>query len=134
MSSDEESFDKSEINQKRDKRLDNPQTFKKGKSGNPAGKPKGTLGFVTLFRKAIKKLAEADGVDVDSAEVDIVLKGLEKAKAGDFKFWDSLFNRVYGKAQSKVDITSGGDRLDSLLKDIAKRDSGIVKGDGSSDS
>ena len=108
--------------------------FKKGESGNPAGREKGSLGFVTLFRKAIKKLAETDGVDVDSAEVDIVLKGLEKAKAGDFKFWDSLFNRVYGKAQSKVDITSGGDRLDSLLKDIAKRDSGIVKGDGSSDS
>ena len=132
MSNGKENSDFSEKKEKRGRGAPAEFLFKRGESGNPAGKPKGTLGFVTLFRKAIKKLAEADGVDVDSAEVDIVLKGLNKAKAGDFKFWESLFNRVYGKAQSKVDITSGGDRLDSLLKDIAKRDSGIVKGDGSS--
>lgn len=37
---------------------DSPKTFKKGESGNPAGRPKGSKGLTTLLREALEVIGE----------------------------------------------------------------------------
>ena len=78
------------------------------------GKTKGSQDFKTLFHKAIKKIAEDEKIDIDSVEIAIVKKAIEKAKKGDFKFYKDITDRAYGKAQDQLDITSGGKPLPLL--------------------
>ena len=84
--------------------------------GNTLGgqKPEGSLNFTTLFKKAIKKIAEDENIDIDSIELAIVKKAIDKAKKGDFRFFKDLMDRTRGKAQDQLDITSGGKPLPLL--------------------
>ena len=81
--------------------------------GNTLGgqKPEGSLNFTTLFKKAIKKIAEDENIDIDSIELAIVKKAIDKAKKGDFRFFKDLMDRTRGKAKEQLDITSGGDKI-----------------------
>jgi hypothetical protein len=69
--------------------------FKKGESGNPGGRPKGR-GLTSYLRE----FAEADN---DAAKKDIALKILDKAKAGDPKFVEMVWERLDGKVPDKVE-------------------------------
>ena len=69
-------------------------TFASGVSGNPAGKPKGTRHFETLFREAVKRIAEGED---EPEDILIVRKVVAKAKEGDLKAADMVFDRTDGK-------------------------------------
>jgi len=103
--------DKTEKKQKRDKRLDNPQTFKAGVSGNPDGRPKGSVGFKTLFEQAVKKIAKTENIKECDVEVDLIIEAIAKAKGGNFQFYKDIFDRNYGKAKDSLDVTSGGEKI-----------------------
>lgn len=108
----------------KDKRLKNLKPFKPGQSGNPKGKPKGLLDFKTRLKMAIdvlavkfaedynKKYAKQikDGLKVEmkSKDVDILgdvfMQYVNKARNGDLKAMDSIFDRTYGKAKQPVEL------------------------------
>ena len=75
--------------------------FKPGVSGNPKGKPKGARHFSTLIREAIKAVAEGDSEPQDILMVKALAK---KAKAGDLKALDMVFDRVDGKAEQTINL------------------------------
>lgn len=95
----EKKIEKSEQNQK-------PWLWKKGQSGNPAGKPKGTKSFKTLFEEAVKKLGMAD--NPTDVEIEILKKGIEMAKSGKFPFYKDMFDRIYGQPAKSIEIESDG--------------------------
>ena len=94
------------------KQKKNPEHwFKPGESGNPNGRPKGAVNFATKWRNAIDKLAKTKGMTGDELELEILQTGLLKAQEGDFSFYRDTFDRVYGKPQQSVDVTTNGESV-----------------------
>ena len=68
---------------------------------NPAGKPKGIKHMTTLLEEAIKKVATDTGTTEDIA---IVSKVIERAKAGDMKAIEHIWDRMEGKAPQTINV------------------------------
>lgn len=75
-----------------------------GFSGNPNGLKKGTRHFETLFREAVKKVAEGEG---ESDDILIVKKVIAKAKEGDLKAADMVMDRTDGKVEGDKEAGNG---------------------------
>ena len=99
------------MTEKTDKKQNKDHLFKPGQSGNLNGRPKGVKNFTTIYREAVKKIANAKGLDIDEVEVDLIIKGISEAKKGKYQYHKDIFDRVYGKAEEKVDITSKGEQV-----------------------
>ena len=84
--------------------------------GNTLGgqKPEGALSFKTVLARAIKKIANDPKLNLQDPETAMVVKAMQKAVKGDFKFYKDITDRTYGKAQDQLDITSGGKPLPLL--------------------
>lgn len=76
--------------------------FPPGKSGNPKGKAKGQRSFKTLYRLALNKLAEEEGITPDEKEMMIIKKGMTLAGI-DYKFYKDTMDRVHGTAVHNSD-------------------------------
>lgn len=81
-----------------------PWLFKKGESGNPNGRPKGALNFSTKFYKALEKFAEQNGKTLEQEEEEMLIEGFKRAKEGDYRFFQDLNDRVYGKPKQVQEI------------------------------
>jgi len=81
-----------------DKQIKNKRgnpNWKKGKSGNPNGRPKKGLAIAERIREAL----------TDEDWLEIIAKATEQAKAGDKAARDFLLDRTEGKPHQSVDIT-----------------------------
>ena len=76
--------------------------FKPGNPGGP-GRPK-EKPLTDALRKA---LAADDGKAIEA----LIKKGLAKARAGDFRFWKEIVERIDGKVLEQMDVTSAGEPL-----------------------
>lgn len=94
---------------------------------NPAGKPKGARHLSTLLLDAIKRVSDDKGT---SEDVEIVKALIKKAKDGDTKAIDIVFDRIEGKAPQSIDITTDGDKISGSateLGELARRMSQEIK-------
>ena len=99
--------------------------FKKGQSGNPAGRPVGARDRRTVIWEAMKALAENSkhlkikGFVIETpedVEVAMQMAALTRAIAkGDFYMYQELSNGLYGKITDHMDIESGGKSLGDLI-------------------
>lgn len=78
--------------------------FPKGVSGNPNGRPKGSLNFATVFENSLMKLSRGKKGDIDALEEQLVTVGLKKAMAGDYRYWNALMERRFGKVKDVKQI------------------------------
>lgn len=88
------------------------EPWDKGVSGNPKGRPKGSRSFKTVFFEALEMLAKENKKDPNVLFNEIVAKGIKQAHSGDFKFYQDLMNRIFGKPLESVDITSAGEKIE----------------------
>ena len=96
--------------------------FKKGQSGNPAGKKKGTLSFKTIFEKAIKKIAEESDIKECDIEVDLVIGAIAKAKGGSYSYYKDIFDRNYGMPKATVQLGLDEDIEGNKVEIIKNKD------------
>lgn len=78
------------------------KVFKKGQSGNPAGRPK-----LPDLKEAMARAL--GGTEEGKTYLDTILRALrDKAEAGDVRAAELLLNRGYGMAKQNIDVTSAG--------------------------
>lgn len=70
----------------------------KGRSPNPAGRPKGQ----GITDRLWVILFETDGDGVTVAE-RLVRAGVDAAMNGDFRFWSAIVNRIDGKVTDQIE-------------------------------
>lgn len=75
--------------------------FIKGSVPNPKGKAKGTRHFSTLLRAKILEISDETNTSVDKEIASMLLK---KAKKGDLRAIDMVFDRVDGKAEQTINL------------------------------
>lgn len=109
------------------KRRGNP-LWKKGESGNPTGRPKGSKNRLTLLREAV--LADAEELVLEKWE-DLVRKTIQLAEAGDTTALKILWDRMI-PSRKAVD-NDNADRKDFGIKIIVQgmdvKQTAVVDGD-----
>lgn len=75
-----------------------PWLYKKGQSGNPGGRKVGSKSMKTYIKEKLAVMTEE--------EREVFLEGLDKR---------TLWEMAEGRAETKSDITSGGEKLDTIL-------------------
>lgn len=81
-----------------------------GHSLNPNGRQPGSENFKTIFEKALKEVAKLNKLDPEDLHAQIIAKGIQSARKGDFRFYKDLLDRLYGRPKEKIalDHTTGG--------------------------
>jgi len=103
--------------------------FEKGKSGNPAGRPKGSLNRSTIARKWLEVQEDAKnpitGSNEKMSQEDIMTLALiKKARKGDTTAYAKLMDSAYGAPMQQTDVTSKGNEIKgtpSVIKFVKKR-------------
>ena len=84
--------------------------FKKGESGNPNGRPKGSLNRSTIAKKWLEVLSQEEVEDGVvkwlSNEEAITLALIQKARKGDVNAYKALMDSAYGTAKDTLDLNS----------------------------
>ena len=93
----------------------NLKKFKKGESGNPNGRPKGTLRDIKVVLQDLLS-QEKNGTQLIDGLMSVVVN---KALKGDLKAADMLLSYTYGKPTQKTEITGAdGERIDFKVEVI----------------
>lgn len=77
--------------------------WKPGELINPNGRPKGQKNYATLYREALIKIAKSQDTTPDVLELELISKGIFKARKGDYKFYKDLLDRLFGQATQNTE-------------------------------
>ena len=104
----------------------NPKTsnlkpFKKGQSGNPKGRPKGSRNRSTVAREWLELVQSMQnpitGLEEELEQQDIMTLALiKKANEGDVSAYKELMDSAYGKAMQSFDHTTNGKDITPPIK------------------
>ena len=100
-------MDKPEDQQKHSKNTDRPwlkqYQFKPGQSGNPGGRPKGSVSIEAELRRRL-----ADGEAGEKIVQGLVTQALRQALEGDYKFFNMILERIDGRIADRLAGHDGG--------------------------
>jgi hypothetical protein len=80
---------------------------------NPYGRPKGSLNFATKWQTFVEKVADSEK-NFDDVEQELLDVAFQKAKSGDYSFYRDIMDRVYGKPQQSMDLTTEGKPIQAV--------------------
>lgn len=121
--------------EKEDKRKSLPQIFKPGKSGNPAGRPKGRKSLTTLLKDELYKPAYdlktnkpilIDGQPVTWADLLIKQSLYKGIIRGQKELHQMIYDRIEGKAMARIQLSDDTekdeefDQIKGMLGEITK--------------
>lgn len=78
--------------------------FAPGTSGNPAGRPKGSVNFSTLFDRVARKIAADNKITEEEAVEFLITMAFKEAKRGNFNFYKDLMDRKFGKPVESIHV------------------------------
>tara|TARA_R100000353_G_scaffold13829_1_gene13858 strand:+ start:69 stop:410 length:342 start_codon:yes stop_codon:yes gene_type:complete len=91
--------------------IENLKHFEKGKSGNPAGRPKGSKNRSTIIKEILNLMVQVKDHNGDevwqSNEYRMVQAMVNKAiEKGDVAAFNALYDNLYGKLKDTVDMNT----------------------------
>lgn len=112
--------------------------FKPGVSGNPLGKPKGTISTKTILKRFLEisqqKTNQLTGEKENLTIAEqMALTLIGKALKGDIKAFQEVYDRYEGKAKQFIDHTTNGKEIDNGIKTIIIEDAKSVTDRSQSD-
>lgn len=90
--------------------------FIEGVSGNPAGRPQGSLDFKTKWFRFIDKVAAQNKLTTDEVDEQLLATAFKRAKEGDYPFYRDVQDRIFGKVKETLDVGASDDLKEFLLK------------------
>ena len=96
--------------------------FKPGQSGNPGGRPKGSVSIEAELRKRL-----AEGEEGEKIVQALVSQALKQALKGDYKFFNMILERIDGRIADRLAGHDGGplfsdEDMDRLRKYASETD------------
>ena len=91
----------------------NLKPFQPGQSGNPSGRPKGSVSMTAILRR---KLAEAEA----ASAVAIVDAMIAEAKGGNLRAIAVILDRLEGKVPDQVEVRNTPPEIDSEVMAVAE--------------
>ena len=79
------------------------------------GKTPGALSFQTKWATFIDKVAKSNNLTPQEIDEQLFAVGFKKAKEGDYAFYRDLHDRLYGKPQQTLDVTTDGEKINTNL-------------------
>lgn len=102
-------------------------TFKKGVSGNPSGRTKGTKQAIS--NSLLEELQEKDD---GKTNLELIIRKLvSKAKSGDLKAIEIIIDRIEGKAKEYVELTQTIVEIEDMDDDKSSEDEAEDESDNS---
>ena len=94
--------------------------YKKGQSGNPSGRPVGIPNAKTRYARLLsivtKNKNPVTGDVEEFTQLELMdMQVFAKALKGDLHAYNSIMDRLEGKAQQSVDMTSEGEKIDPIV-------------------
>lgn len=104
--------------------VDNLTSWKPGQSGNPKGKPKGIPNSKTRLRRLLELTEDLKNPVTGDIEGFTVAEQLDmqqiiKARRGDTMAYKTILDRLEGKPEQSVDVTSAGEQINTGVVDVA---------------
>lgn len=84
---------------------------------NLQGRPRGSSNYNTIFEEAIKKIVKQKNL-IESPELEIVMRGIAEARAGNFNFYKDILDRRYGKAKEYLELAGEVEQKDNKVLDL----------------
>ncbi len=81
--------------------------WKKGESGNPSGRPKGSVSLEAELRRRL-----SDGEEGERLVQGLISQAIRQALGGDFRFFNLILERLDGKVADKVHLQNEGPLFD----------------------
>ncbi len=105
---------------------ENLKSWKKGESGNPEGRPKGSLNRSTIAKKWLqtssKIMNPITGEEETLTQEDIgTLALIKKLRKGDVGAYKALFDSAYGQPKESIDLNQIAEQ--PLFEDVSENDS-----------
>jgi hypothetical protein len=102
---------------------DNLTSWQKGESGNPSGRPKGSLNRSTVAKKWLTTDQEyknplTQDLENLSQEDIMTLALINKARKGDVSAYKALMDSGYGNPKDSVDLNTTGEGIGINFKDL----------------
>lgn len=101
--------------------IPNSKPFKKGQSGNPNGRPKGSRNRATVAKEwlevaqNVKNPITGNNEELEQQDI-MTLALIKKAREGDVAAYRELMDSAYGKAQQAIDHTTKGKEISNTMK------------------
>ncbi len=100
-------------------------TFRKGQSGNPAGRPKGSKNVITLAKLALEEsLREALGPQMAEVAAKVVLQALEGDKSSQKLVWDSIMSK-----QALTEEKNSGTKQEIKVRTMNVNRGAVIEGE-----